>query len=148
MHQESNKVLSIIIPVFNEKNFLEVQTPMLVNCPGMEKDLSYFSSCWQDYRGRQHELFLRSSPELHLKKLLSRGYDKIYELSSVFRNGGELATWHQPEFLMLEWYEKNLSFNGLITQTENLIFFLQEGLRSFYKEASPLYQTQIGSALA
>ncbi len=106
---------------FDRMGYLEVETPILVIQPGTEVYLDYFQTNWHDYRGEGHSLALRSSPELHMKQLLSAGAKKIYQFAPSFRNSGELSRWHHPEFLMLEWYEAEQSFEGMIAQTESLL---------------------------
>ncbi|MEN9835950.1 MAG: putative lysyl-tRNA synthetase, partial [Pseudomonadota bacterium] len=106
---------------FTLSDYLEVDTPIAVTTPGTEVHLRYFKTAWVDHGGRSHPLYLRSSPELHMKKLLAHGASRIFQLAPCFRNWGETSDWHNPEFTMLEWYEAGLSFSGLIDQTESLI---------------------------
>jgi lysyl-tRNA synthetase class 2 len=83
-------------------NLEEVETPFLVDCPGMEPSLEPFRTEWR--WGREtRALYLPTSPELHLKKLLAQGWTDIFEIKTCFRNS-ELSPTHEPEFLMLEWY--------------------------------------------
>jgi lysyl-tRNA synthetase class 2 len=56
-----------------------------------------------------------------MKQISSLGYDQIYQMGSCFRNVGELAEWHNPEFTMLEWYRKKQSFESFMCETEDLI---------------------------
>lgn len=87
---------------FTEKRFLEVKTPTLVDCPGTEPSLDVFETEFK-LGSKTKKYFLPTSPELHLKKLLSLGADRIFEIAPVFRNN-EKTERHNPEFLMLEWY--------------------------------------------
>ena len=66
------------------------------------------------------ELFLRIAPELHLKRLLVGGFEKVFEINRSFRNEG-LSTRHNPEFTMLEFYAAFTTFNGTIDFTKNII---------------------------
>ena len=87
---------------FKEKKFLDVKTRTLVTCPGTEPSLDVFET--EMILGSQKQkYYLPTSPELNLKKLLSQGADRIFEIAAVFRNG-EKTERHNPEFLMLEWY--------------------------------------------
>ncbi|NRA45643.1 MAG: hypothetical protein HRU09_11865 [Oligoflexales bacterium] len=106
---------------FEKNKYLEVDTPIGVLCPGTEVHLDYFETNWLDYRGKSHALSLRSSPELHMKQVLSHGLPRIFQFAPCFRNGGELSEWHNPEFIMLEWYEVGISFEGFIDETERLL---------------------------
>jgi lysyl-tRNA synthetase class 2 len=88
---------------FKTQNFLEIATPTLVPCPGTEVFLDVFSTEFSPGTPRQQRFYLPTSPELHLKKALSAGAEKIFELRPCFRNG-EISQKHRPEFWMLEWY--------------------------------------------
>ena len=79
---------------FRDQGFLEVETPVRVPCPGLEPHLRAFPS---------GDKYLITSPELHLKRLLAAGAEKIVEFSRAFRDE-EHGPWHQAEFTMLEWY--------------------------------------------
>jgi len=111
----------VIRSFFQHRRYLEVDTPIAVVCPGTEVHLHYFKTSWIDHAGRSRELFLRSSPELHLKQALAAGVDRAFHLARCFRNQGELSPWHHPEFTMLEWYQKKISYKNIIDQTEQLI---------------------------
>ncbi len=90
---------------FEDRDFIEIQTPVLVSNPGLEPHLEYFSTQWKPsmQAGLAKNYFLPTSPEYHLKKALGQGLSKVYEISPSFRNG-EASREHEPEFLMLEWY--------------------------------------------
>lgn len=112
---------------FESKGYLEVDTPVIVPTPGTENYLRYFGTQWEDFKGNKSDLWLRSSPELHMKQIASLGFDKIFQIGPSFRNVGEFGDWHNPEFTMLEWYNKHQSFDEFIANTEDLI------LESFQK---------------
>lgn len=115
---------------FSEKGFIEVDTPIVTVCPGTEVHLQYFDTCWTDSFGNKHKRFLRSSPELHMKRLVAAGASKIFQIGACFRNHGELGPWHNPEFSMLEWYEVEQSYEGLISETENFLRSTADGMAS------------------
>ncbi len=106
---------------FRARNYLSIDTPILVPSPGTEVHLQYFASEWRDYTTKQHKLYLRSSPELHLKQALALGIPRVFHLGKCFRNGGELSDWHHPEFTMLEFYETGISLSDFMQLTEELI---------------------------
>jgi lysyl-tRNA synthetase class 2 len=106
---------------FASRHYCEVETPIMVTQPGTEVYLQYFACRWTDHRGVGHPLFLRSSPELHMKQLLALGAAKIFQFAASFRNGGEISEWHHPEFTMLEWYQAEVSIEQLMTETEDLL---------------------------
>ncbi|MBU8541342.1 EF-P lysine aminoacylase EpmA [Falsiroseomonas tokyonensis] len=114
---------------FHSRGYLEVETPCLVPAPGMEVHLRGFAT---DYRphlgiGQDTTLWLRTSPELALKRLLVGGAGKVFELARVWRNG-EASPRHAPEFTMLEWYAPDLSLAGLMEETELLLRSVCPGL--------------------
>jgi lysyl-tRNA synthetase class 2 len=118
---------------FGQKGYVEIDTPIGVICPGTEVHLGYFETHWRNFRSESQRLFLRSSPELHMKQALALGMERVFQMAPCFRNGGELARWHHPEFTMLEWYEANLPFPDFMDQTEAL-------LRDTHARVSPLAQ--------
>jgi len=118
---------------FTQDGYLEVDTPILTVCPGTEVHLHYFGTEWQDHDGVRHRRFLRSSPELHMKRLIAAGLPKIFQLASCFRNNGEYSEWHNPEFCMLEWYQVGQSFNSLIEETESFLRSTAEAMADVTK---------------
>ncbi|PWS34008.1 EF-P lysine aminoacylase GenX [Falsiroseomonas bella] len=104
---------------FAGRGYAEVETPCLVPVPGMEVHLRAFRSEFRPHlgAGRATTLWLRTSPELALKRLLVAGAGKVFELARVWRNG-ELSPRHGPEFTMLEWYAPGLTLAGLMDETE------------------------------
>lgn len=106
---------------FNSKNFLEVETPIMTPIPGMEPHLSPFHTTFSAPNTKHKALYLNTSPELQMKKLLGQGLKKIYQLTKVFRNGEINGPLHNAEFTMLEWYRQNANYNDLMKDCENLI---------------------------
>ncbi|WP_149539202.1 EF-P lysine aminoacylase EpmA [Siccirubricoccus phaeus] len=104
---------------FAARGFTEVETPCLVPVPGMEVHLHAFRSEYVPHlgQGERRVLWLRTSPELALKRLLVAGAGPIFELARVWRNG-EASPRHAPEFTMLEWYAPGLGLAGLMDQVE------------------------------
>ena len=111
---------------FAMESFVEVRTPTLVTCPGTEPSLDVFSTTLQ-IGSKQKKLFLPTSPELHLKKLLALGAENIYEIANCFRNG-EVTDTHQPEFLMLEWYRAYQNLGAIKQDVVNFIASLAKEL--------------------
>ncbi len=125
--------LSRVRQFFAGKTFLEAQSPSLVKCPGTEPFLDLFSV---DLKVGRHErkLYLPTSPELHLKKMLSAGYEKIFEIRPCFRNG-EISSRHQPEFWMLEWYRAFADLDQILQDTLHLIEFLGGSVEGFQRKS-------------
>lgn len=114
---------------FEERDYLEWQTPIVVPMPGTEVHMHYFASPWRDVNGKEHPRFLRSSPEIHLKKVLATtGVPRLFELGPCFRSGGELGPWHHPEFMMLEWYRAGADATSFMAETLDLVAFLAQHL--------------------
>jgi lysyl-tRNA synthetase class 2 len=107
---------------FTARGFTEVETPCLVPVPGMEVHLQAFRSEYVPHLGvgTRRTLWLRTSPELALKRLLVAGAGPVFELARVWRNG-EASPRHAPEFTMLEWYAPGLGLTGMMDQAEELI---------------------------
>lgn len=121
---------------FKSRDFLEVKTPSLVVCPGTEPSLDVFSTELQ-IGSRKEKLFLPTSPELHLKKTLALGAERIFEMASCFRNG-EVTERHQPEFLMLEWYR---AYSDLSSIKQDMIDLVHHLTKAFACKAPEQVRT-------
>ncbi|NTU77350.1 MAG: EF-P lysine aminoacylase GenX, partial [Alphaproteobacteria bacterium] len=98
------RVLRAARAFFESENFAEVDTPALQVSPGNEVHLQAFRTELRDPRGGDAQtLYLHTSPELAMKKLLVAGEPRLFQLAHVFRNA-ERSRRHHPEFTMLEWY--------------------------------------------
>jgi len=119
--------LQLIRKFFLEKRFLEVTTPTLVDCPGTEPSLDFFET--ELKIGSNHKKFyLPTSPELNIKKLLSLGAERVFEIAHVFRNG-EKTERHHYEFLMIEWYRSMSYLANIKHDVIELIEFLSDQLK-------------------
>jgi lysyl-tRNA synthetase class 2 len=107
-------IYEFIRAFFKEQNFLEVETPVRVPVIAPEPYIAPFKS---------EDWFLSTSPELHMKRLLAAGYDRIFQFSHCFRSG-ERGRWHNPEFIMLEWYRKGADYRKIIQDIEQLVLTL------------------------
>lgn len=119
--QRWNVYLAYLRSFFVHHDFIEVRTPSLVRCPGTEPSLDVFSTELK-VGSRREKLFLPTSPELHLKKALALGAEKIFELAPCFRNG-EVTNLHQPEFTMLEWYR---AYDNLHSIKQDVVHLITE----------------------
>jgi elongation factor P--(R)-beta-lysine ligase len=116
------KFLQLVRDFFVKNEFLEINTPTLVVCPGTEPSLEAFQTTL--VKGTQIEKrFLPTSPELHLKKAMVYGFDKIFEIKNCFRNG-EFTEHHQPEFWMLEWYRGYVNLKSIEQDVRSLISYV------------------------
>jgi lysyl-tRNA synthetase class 2 len=108
---------------FAERDFLEVDTPALQVSPGLEPHLIAFATeLLTADRQSSRPLYLHTSPEFAMKKLLAAGMPRIFQLAHVFRNG-ERASTHHPEFTMLEWYRPG-DYGGVIADATDLMAHL------------------------
>ncbi len=118
---------------FNQRQFHQAQTPTLVSCPGTEPFLDLFSSEILE-QGKKRKVFLTTSPEIHLKKMLSSGYRNIFEIKNCFRNN-ETSERHRPEFVMLEWYRSFVDLEQIIQDCQELIAFLSGDEKPFTRKS-------------
>ena len=106
---------------FQENKFLDVIAPPMVGNPGMETHLHPF----QVAHAKSASLsswYLQTSPEFHMKELLSLGFDDIFTLGYSFRDE-PMATVHRPQFLMLEWYRRGAHYTQIMKDCEELFTF-------------------------
>lgn len=122
-----NNYLDHVRGFFKFNNFVSLRTPGLVVCPGTEPALDVFSTELK-VGSRREKIYLPTSPELHLKKALALGAEKIYEITPCFRNG-EVTERHQPEFLMLEWYRAYDTLAAIKKDAIDLVTYLSKSLR-------------------
>lgn len=105
---------------FASRGYTEVETPYAVPTPGEEVHLRPFRTEREAPDGTRQPLWLHTSPEFGMKRLLAGGAGPIFQLARVWRNG-EGGRTHLPEFTMLEWYDLGLTFAGLMDETEALL---------------------------
>lgn len=99
---------------FDEQGFDEVETPALQVSPGMEPHLKAFKTeLVNPEQDESRDMYLHTSPEFAMKKLLVAGLPKIYQICHVFRNA-EGSHLHSPEFTMIEWYRANAGYEAIM----------------------------------
>jgi elongation factor P--(R)-beta-lysine ligase len=106
-----SKLLRVTRQFFYERDFLEVETPIRIPAPALELHIDAEPA---------GNAFLRTSPELHMKRLLAAGHQRIFQLGPCFRRG-ERGDRHHPEYSMLEWYRANADYNDILVDTKALI---------------------------
>ncbi|MCK9394476.1 MAG: EF-P lysine aminoacylase EpmA [Methylobacter sp.] len=126
------RMLADIRQFFAERSVLEVETPLLSHSIGTDPQLEFFTTeyCLPP---RRQTLFLQTSPEFAMKRLLAAGSGSIYQIGKAFRNG-ESGRFHNPEFTMLEWYRVGFTLPQLMDEIADLIGGLFSDL--------PLQETQ------
>ena len=116
-----NKIISAIKNFFYNKNFTEVETPILQQSPGMEVHLTAFETKFYDITGEKPTtLYLHTSPEFAMKKILSFGIENIFQFTHTFRNE-IISPTHYPEFTMLEWYRLHHDYTKLMCDCEEIL---------------------------
>ena len=110
-----SRIIQEIRNFFLERDFLEVETPMMQPIPG-GADAEPFKT---HHNALGMDLYLRIAPELYLKRLVVGGFERVFEINRNFRNEG-ISTQHNPEFTMLEFYQAYATFTDLMELTEQL----------------------------
>ncbi|TAN55707.1 MAG: EF-P lysine aminoacylase GenX [Rhodospirillales bacterium] len=106
---------------FAAQDFMEVETSCLQVSPGLEPHLKAFQTSLSEPFGEaQSPVYLHTSPEFAMKKLLAAGIPRLFQLARCFRNEERSVT-HHPEFTMLEWYRADAGLDDLMTDCEDLV---------------------------
>lgn len=111
-----SQIVQYMRSFFYQKEFLEVETPMMHSVAGGATAKPFKTH----HNALDMELFMRIAPELHLKRLIVGGYNKVFEMNRCFRNEG-LSLKHNPEFTSIEFYQAYANYEDLIKLTEELI---------------------------
>lgn len=111
-----SKIIRAIRTYLDGQGFLEVETPLLHTIAGGAAARPFITH----HNALDMDLYLRIAIELHLKRLIVGGLEKVYEIGRVFRNEG-VSTRHNPEFTLLELYEAYADYKDVMALTENLI---------------------------
>ena len=111
-----SRIIQSMRNYLNNQGFLEVETPMLHSIPGGATARPFQTH----HNALDMELYIRIAIELHLKRLIVGGMEKVYEIGRVFRNEGT-STRHNPEFTMIELYEAYADYQDIMELTENMI---------------------------
>jgi len=110
------QIIQALRSFLNEREFLEVETPMMQAIPGGATARPFRTY----HNALDMEFFLRIAPELYLKRLVVGGFERVYEINRNFRNEG-ISTQHNPEFTMLELYMSYATYEDLMDLTEEMI---------------------------
>ena len=111
-----SRIITAIRRYLDEKAFMEVETPVLHNIAGGAAARPFITH----HNTLNIDMYLRIALELHLKRLIVGGFERVYEIGRVFRNEG-MDTRHNPEFTLLELYQAYTDYNGMMDLTEDLI---------------------------
>ena len=105
---------------FDRRGYVEVETPALQLSPGMEPHLTAFETALGEPNGDRQPVYLHTSPEFAMKKLLAAGMQRIFQLARVFRDG-ERSPRHHPEFTMLEWYQTGAGWRDIAEEAAEFV---------------------------
>ncbi len=118
-----SKVVNGIRKFLTDRDFMEVETPMLQVIPGGASAKPFVTH----HNALSIDMFLRIAPELYLKRLVVGGFERVFEINRNFRNEG-LSTRHNPEFTMLEFYQAYADYHDLMNLTEDMLRTLAQDI--------------------
>jgi len=119
------RIIEAIRRLYDERGYLEVETPVLQEIPGGGHARPFVTH----HNALDRDLYLRIALELHLKRLLVGGLERVYEFGRVFRNEG-LSPRHNPEFTLLESYEAYVDYNDVMRLVEDIFVAAAGAARS------------------
>jgi lysyl-tRNA synthetase class 2 len=121
--RKRSRIIQLIRHFMEERDFLEVETPMMQPRAG--------GAVARPFKTYHHalgmDLYLRIAPELYLKRLVTGGMERVFEINRNFRNEG-ISSFHNPEFTMMEFYQAYATYEDLMTMTEELFVFVAQNL--------------------
>lgn len=140
MIEERGRINALIRTFFVERQYLEVETPVVVESPGMEPNLFPLETALREPDGTLHPASLITSPEYSMKKLLGAGLERIFTITKVFRNEESFGGAHNPEFSMLEWYRQGADYQVCMDETQALV---ESAAQAFSAELPPFERLRV-----
>ncbi len=132
--------MNAIRSFFQERDYLEVETPILSHAANPEPCIQKMMlRCDREFVNKN--VYLQTSPEFHMKRLLAAGSGPIYQIGKAFRQG-EMGRYHNPEFSILEWYRPGFDHHDLMTELDELlqvVLNIKSGERFSYQEIFQKY---------
>lgn len=125
------KVIAMFRTFFAERDVIEVETPLLSQGTITDLHLDAFSSHYKYLPDGNVDLYLQTSPEFAMKRLLASGYQSIYQLCKAFRDE-PFGQHHNPEFTMLEWYRVGFNHHDLMKEVESLLLNILDVKHAVY----------------
>jgi len=116
-----SKAIKAMRTFLDDRDFIEVETPMLHSIPGGASARPFRTH----HNALDMELYMRIAIELHLKRLIVGGLERVYEIGRVFRNEG-ISIKHNPEFTMIELYQAYTDYHGMMELTESMLRYIVE----------------------
>jgi lysyl-tRNA synthetase class 2 len=118
-----SRIIQLIRQFMDKHDFLEVETPMMQPRAGGAVARPFKTH----HNSLDMDLYLRIAPELYLKRLVTGGMERVYEINRNFRNEG-ISAFHNPEFTMLEFYKSYATYEDLMSYTEELFAFIASNI--------------------
>jgi lysyl-tRNA synthetase class 2 len=112
-----SRIMEAVRQFLNDRGFIEVETPVLHSAAGGALATPFITH----HNTLDQDMYLRIALELHLKRLIVGGFDKVYEIGYVFRNEG-ISTTHNPEYTLLETYEAYADYNDVMRMVEEMFY--------------------------
>jgi lysyl-tRNA synthetase, class II len=123
-----SQIVATIRNYLNQRDFIEIETPVLESHPGGADARPFVTH----HNALELDLYLRIATELHLKRLVVGGFDRVFEIGRIFRNEG-ISTRHNPEFTSIEVYQAYGDYHDMMTMTEEMIVAPTEAVRGTLK---------------
>ena len=134
-----SKTLKAIRQFFDERGYMEVETPMMQQVAGGAAAKPFITH----HNALDQDLYLRIAPELYLKRLVVGGLDRVYEMNRCFRNEG-VSTQHNPEFTMIEFYQAYANYLDMMQITEELVGFVAQQVNGTTKTVFNGHEIDLG----
>ncbi len=128
IYKTRTEIIRLIREFFWSQNFVETDTPIALKYPSQEPYLNFMPVMMHGTDNTTHPMYLRTSPEFALKKLLAAGFSKIFEIGKCFRDNESFGGTHNPEFSMIEWYRAPGSLSDIMDDMEALFKYVGEKL--------------------
>ena len=119
--ERRSQIIRLIRRFMDDRDFLEVETPMMQPKAGGAVARPFKTH----HNALDQDFYLRIAPELYLKRLVTGGLERVYEINRNFRNEG-ISTFHNPEFTMMEFYQTYATYDDLMSFTEELFVYIAE----------------------
>ncbi|CAA0081797.1 Elongation factor P--(R)-beta-lysine ligase [Zhongshania aliphaticivorans] len=134
------QLLAAVRAVFAERGVVEVDTPLLASAPVTDPNIE--AICTNSPEG-EGQMYLQTSPEFAMKRLLAAGSGPIYQICKAFRRG-ERGRRHNPEFTMLEWYRPGLSLQALMEEVATIVALVVGAVDSKFYSYQQVFEQHCG----
>ncbi len=146
--QNRSQILAALRQNLVDRGYWEVETPILGVCPGVDRHLEGFATDFiPDGGGSSRPLYLLTSPEYPMKRLLAAGSGPIFQITRAFRNG-EISSRHNPEFTLAEWYRPGWTWLELMEELEGIVTSLARQFRRSGPPSLPFMRRSVTEGFA